>query len=448
MNKCIVILIAASLTICTGADAKEGDFAATNSLSNSLPLETEIRAQQAFNPGSTNSESLYGSGGYFHPFISLATVFSDNIFNTPDNLKQDDIKLVVSPGFLLAYPRVQNVVGASFNTSNLAPGGLLANRESKKYFQRLRTSLLYHADLENYDDYSRAEKDHHRLEGLFQFDLRGGLQFDLAGEYKDSADDFSGAPLLDEYQSTLVDIQSYYEIGRKTGLSLVASIFEVDYEEVVNDFRDRQDTSFSTIFSYRFRPKSTVSLEYQFVDIDYELNTFSDTEIHRAASGLKWNATSRSTVEIKVGYSDRGYSAPAMNSDSNFDFMARAGHNFTPKTSLQLFGVRRMTESTIGGTDFILNHQLSLAYSQKLNSHFVIKLDSTYSNDQYENPITVGSVTKEREDDTFIISPSIEYLAVDWLVLTLSYGLAERDSSFDSFGFTTNTYLLRVTGYL
>ena len=128
--------------------------------------------------------------------------------------------------------------------------------------------------------------------------------------------------------------------------------------------------------------------------------------------------------------------------------MLRAGHDFSPKTSLQFLGARRITESTIAGTDFILNHQLSLAYNQKLNSHFIIKLKGTYSQDQFENPITVGPITQEREDKTYILSPSVEYLARNWLVINVSYGLAERDSNFDSFDFTTNTYLLRVTGYL
>ena len=29
---------------------------------------------------------------------------------------------------------------------------------------------------------------------------------------------------------------------------------------------------------------------------------------------------------------------------------------------------------------------------------------------------------------------------MDWLVVNISYGLADRDSNFDSFDFTTNTY--------
>ena len=130
-----------------------------------------------------------------------------------------------------------------------------------------------------------------------------------------------------------------------------------------------------------------------------------------------------------------------MSSDSNFDYMIRAGHDFSPKTSLQFLAARRVTESTIAATDFILNNQLSLAYRQKINRRFIIKMKGTYSQDQYENPITVGPITQERDDTTYILSPAIEFVAMDWLVVNLSYGLAERDSNFDSFDFTTNTYL-------
>jgi hypothetical protein len=424
------------------------DNITTATLSNSLPLEAELKSQQAFTPSSTGSATLYGSGGYFHPFISVAAIYSDNIYNAPDN-EIDDLNTVISPGLLLSYPGVQNVQGASFSTSNLTPGGLLTNREAKEYFQRFQTSLLYHADLENYDDFSNAEKDHHRVEGLFRFNLKGGLKFDLAGEYKDSADDFSGSTLLDEYQSSLVDLQASFDLSRKTALTFGASGFQVDYETVVNDDRDRQDNTLSAGLSYRFRPKTTLFVEYQFIDIDYDLNTFTDKKINLPSAGLKWNPTSRSTGEIEVGYRDWDYEDPALKSDGAFNFMLRAGHDFTPKTSLELFGVRRETESTIAGTNYILNYQFSLAYSQKLNSRFIIKLQGTYSQDQYEeNPITVGPLTQKRDDKTYILSPSLEFLAVDWLVFNLSYGLAERDSNFDSFDFTTNTYLLRITGYL
>ena len=69
----ILLAITIVLSLSRGAWAGESNIT-TASLSDSLPLETELKVQQPFTPSSPSSTGLYGNGGYFHPFVSVAAI--------------------------------------------------------------------------------------------------------------------------------------------------------------------------------------------------------------------------------------------------------------------------------------------------------------------------------------------------------------------------------------
>ena len=107
-----------------------------------------------------------------------------------------------------------------------------------------------------------------------------------------------------------------------------------------------------------------------------------------------------------------------------------------------------VTESSVPGTNSTLNNQASANYKQRINHNLTANLQLTYSRDKYDLPITIGTQTDIRQDDILRVSPGLEYAANDWLVFALSFALAERNSNFDTFNFTNNTVLFRVSGYL
>lgn len=427
------------------------DFPVTDKIYDTLALDQDLTRQRTFRPAAgSGSADLFGSrGGFIHPYISLSGLYSDNIYNAPVNT-ESDFATIISPGLLLAYPGVKGMSGASFSTSNLSPGGLLGDRASGDGFRRLQTSLLYQADIENYTDNSSADTDQHRLEALFQLNLRGGVHFDLAGEYKLAADAFSGSTLRDEYQSGLIDLVVGIEIGNKLGLDLGYSGFQLDYDALYNNDRNRRDTTYSGRLSYDILNKTSLFVEYQRIDVDYDLAAFPDNEVQNKNVGIMWDITAKSSGQFKVGLSSKDHesaSLGAADTDELF-YQLQVGHAFTPKTSLGLTGTRRLSETTVVGTNFIVNHQVAMNYKQKLSAKIVANLAVSYSRDEFDGVITVGSLTQEREDTTVLITPALDYLLQDWFIVSLSYSLTERDSNFDLFDFTTNSVFLRVTGYL
>ena len=414
-------------------------------------LSQDVNRRQTFRPAPGRGSSyLHGtSGGYIHPYISLTGLYSDNIYNAATN-EEEDYLTTISPGLMLAYPGVKEMQGASFSTSNPSPGGLVSDRISSNSFHRFQTSLLYQTDIESYTDNSSGDMAHRRAEALLQFNLKGGVSFDLAGEYKVSADAFSGSALLDEYQSDLLDLVIGIKLGRRTDLDLGYSSFQLDYGATRNDGRDRQDTSYTGRLSFGILAKTAIFAEYQIIDIDYDLQVFPTNEIQNGNIGLKWNPTAKSSGQLKVGVSSKDHEDASLgNADTDELFYElQLDHSFSTKTSVNLTGTRRLAESTVVGTNFIINNQVSLNYKQKLSAKIVAHLDTSYSRDEFDGLITVGSISKEREDASILITPTIDYLMKDWFIVSLSYSLAERDSNFDNYDFTSNSVFLRLTGYL
>ncbi len=454
MTKQILLCCFLTVAALTGAlNVSAEDSPAGSKVTNEydLGLSQDVNRQRTFQPasGRGSSELLGTSGGYIHPYISLTGLYSDNIYNASTN-EEKDYLTTISPGLMLAYPGVKDMHGASFRTSNPSPGGLVGERASSNNFHRFQTSLLYQADMESYTDNSSGDMDHHRAEALLQFNLKGGVSFDLAGEYKVSADAFSGPALLDEYQSDLLDLVIGIKLGRRTELDLGYSSFQLDYDAIRNGGRDRQDTSYTGRLSFDILAKTAIFAEYQLIDIDYVFQIFPANEIQNGNAGIKWNPTGKSSGQLKIGLSSKDHEDASLE-DADTDelfYELQLDHSFSTKTSVDLTGTRRLAESTVAGTNFILNNQVSLNYRQKLSAKIVANLNSSYSRDEFDGLITVGSVTQEREDATILITPTIDYLMKDWFIVSLSYALSERNSNFDNYDFKSNSVFLRLTGYL
>lgn len=62
----------------------------------------------------------------------------------------------------------------------------------------------------------------------------------------------------------------------------------------------------------------------------------------------------------------------------------------------------------------------------------------------YENADYTQLAASNREDDTFEVRPSVEYLFKDWLMGELAYSYETRDSSDELFDYDTNTVLFSL----
>ena len=407
-----------------------------------LELGREIEDHRARKPeGSLVSGSdMFGEGGYVHPFISIAEIYSDNIFS--ENTEKDsDFSTIVSPGVWFAMPSSRTQL-LDLNTSNSMPGGLATWREKTTYFKRYQTYLLYQADFTAYHDYSDSNTNNHRVEGLFEYNLKGGLSFDIVEEYKKSQDPYSTAvsTQLDKYQTNLVDTTISYDLSELFMMRAGYSNFWVEYDDVANEGRNRLDNSFSAYVSYKAKPKTTLFTEYKFTDVDYDKQTVSGSEMHYINGGLNWDVTPKTSLKIKTGYVHKDFDTAGIDDVDDIEVELRGVFNFKTNASAQLTAQRSVTETITVTADYMLTHSVSLSYIHDLNSKISANFLLSYASDKYQR---IG--TQERRDDIYSFFPGVDYAFTDWLLAGLTYSYTERDSNFDANDYTNNIFLLRGT---
>jgi len=394
---------------------------------------------------------------YFHPFFSLTGLFSDNIFFSPDN-EIGDFITIISPGFWLSLPKTQqklvdldpNVDSAypviKVKTATVAPGGFVRNRDNQTTFNRYQAYFLYGADLERYSNHSEENITKHRAEGFFQYNLRSGLNFNIFDQFLHSYEPRSNniSRELDKFNSNLFGLTSEYILSDKFRARADYSLHNLSYSDGRNNDRDRQDNSFGGSFYFKFRPKTATFTEYKFVDIAYDSDNSKDSQEHQLYQGLEWQITGKSKGKIKLGYGWKDFNNASLGNDNMFLLQLEGTHTFSPKTSLHVTATRRYNETTVSGTNFTLSEELTATYTVKYREKAKFALYGFYGRDTYDGQLTFGNQTKDRNDDTFKIAPSIQYRFKKWLAADCAYIYTHRSSSFSAFDYDNNTIYLRL----
>ncbi|RMG02165.1 MAG: hypothetical protein D6726_08125 [Nitrospirae bacterium] len=385
-------------------------------------------------------------GGYFHPFLALGLYYTDNVFNTPDNEKSD-IMLVITPGVWVSVPRVKHKL-LKIRTENISPGGLELSLFREKFPRRYQTYLLYRADIEQFKKYSSENTISHKLDGLFQYNFRGGLSIDLIDQFRKSHD-LRGTGItseLDKFNSNLFNLVFTYDMSEKFKLRGEYSNFFIDYDAERNNFRDRVDNGINAYLYYHIRPKSSIFVEYEYLDINYDTSIVDNSNEHHLFGGLQWDITAKSKGRVKAGYGEKNFSKGG--SAKNFIFEIQIDHRFTPKTSFKVAGTRRTNETTISVSDYIFTNAIKAELLHRFTGKISGAFDLGYRNDLYKGNITIGDVTDERDDDIYTAMIAFQYEYKDYIKADLGYLYTRRDSNFNDFDFTNNTFFFRVTGTL
>jgi hypothetical protein len=286
------------------------------------------------------------------------------------------------------------------------------------------------------------------LDGLFQYNFRGGLSIDVIDQFQESHD-IRGTGIsteLDKYSTNLTNLMITYDLSEKFRLRGEYSNFLVDYSDSRNDFRDRVDNGLSGYLFYKVLPKTSFFVEYEFLDVNYDQDTIPDSKEHHFFGGIQWDITAKSKGRFKAGYGEKNFSGGGDSNDLIFE--VQLDHQFTTKTSLKLAATRKTNETTISVTDYLLSTALRAEYLQRVTGKITGSLGLGYRNDSYKGEITIGGVTDKRDDDIYNASLAFQYEFKDWLKADLGYIYTKRDSNFPEFDYTNNTLFFRITGSL
>lgn len=395
------------------------------------------------------SEAVFGrQNRSIHPFLTITEYYTDNALSSNKDKKSDFIT-VLSPGIWLTVP-VELEKISTVDTSTLSPGGMSLSRYPPDAFKRYQAYLSYVANIELHSrDSSGLNFIGHKAEGLLQYNFRGGLSLELLDQFGFSHDDFGtgiSSRELDKYNTNLLSFIATYRLSERFKLRAGYANFIVHYYDESLDFRDRNDNAFSGYIFYKFKPKTSLFVQYDFIDIQYNKDTVSNSKEYHYLGGIQWDMTAKSSGTIKAGYGFKDFTKSSSNDSKDFIMELQLSHRFTPKTSMTLTASRTTNETNISTTNYILSTAIGVGYVQMLTSKLTADIQVAYTNDIYRQDLTYDDRTDQLNDKYYTASFSLRHKVKRWLETSVGYLFSKRDSNFSDFDYTTNSIFLRATG--
>ena len=376
-------------------------------------------------------------GGIFHPFLVVEERWTDNLFITKSN-KKDDFITTIAPGLWLAIPANKEKL-LSINTNTTSAGGLQLNRVKPEATRRYQAYARYSPEIVLYANHSNHDHFNHNAEALFQYNLNMGLSFDIIDVFNDR-DDISGDGFTDtlyRYQDNLLNLISTYEPSEKLKLRFDYFNYILDYDESINDYRNRMDNFFALYAFYKFWPKTSLFLQYSYADIEFDTVSINDSIENRYYAGINWEITAKTRGRFKLGYVDKDFDNSGVTDQDGFSFELQTEHNLTPKRAIQVSAFRKFQESdTLGASSFYATG-INLGARQKFTEKWSATLVASLERDEY-NGI-------DREDDYFSIGPAVRYEPRKWLIFDLAWYLNMNDSNISFYDYTSNEIVLITT---
>jgi hypothetical protein len=364
---------------------------------------------------STNAFAIKVGAFSINPFLAVTERYTDNVFNTNSDAKSD-FSTVISPGIRFIFPRVT---------------------------RRYHLEAVYQADFERFNRYAAENNaDNHKVDAKFDIGFPVGLDFHASDDFRRSHDPrgVSLGPELDFYKDNLFSAGVSYSLTDRFMLEFDYSNYILNYDAERNNFRNRTDNSLAGYIYYRFMPKTSAFLEYEYVIVDFkEAETFNSTE-HHLYGGVTWDVTGKTRGTVKAGYGIKDFDDPSITGYKGYIMQVSVDHNFSSRDSVKITGSRATNETNQLGADYFVTTFLSAEYFHRLTGKITATGNVGYARDSYRGI--------SRDDDTWTAGAGLSYQFKRWLLSELGYSYTKRSSTDNDFTYRNNTIFLRIVGTL
>ncbi len=382
-------------------------------------------------------------GGHFHPFLTVETIWSSNIFHTENN-EDSGFTTTIEPGIWLALPESREKL-MTLTTSNTAPGGVEYSHMQADSSRRMQTYFLYSPSFVYYSSESKYNHTDHRIEGLFSYNFGFDLSLEILDQYniKSDINDDGLGKLLDKYDDNIFSVVAAYEPSPKFKIRLDYSHYFTKFDKAVNEYRDRKDNSASAYVFYKFMPKTSLFVEYECTDIDYDHRSDDDSYENRYYTGIDWEISAKSKGRVKVGFLTKDFDENDDRNQEDFSMEAQIQHALTPKSSIALNAYQKYHESSMVDSYFVRTRGAGAAYLLRFSQKWSGAINASYTNETYQGSSQNGTLD-EREDDTYGIGPAVKFDAKKWLVFEGGFHYTKRNSNIDIYDYVNEMIYLRM----
>jgi len=348
-----------------------------------------------------------------HPYLSVKEAYTDNIFATATDEKHDWVTTTI-PGIKLALP---------FRTHQL--------------------SLEYNAVLTNYSDYGSEDTTDHNVGAVADFKFGSLFGLKLSDAYSKGHESRVSSTLgrIEKYDTNAACVSATYKLADRSKVQF--DYTRTNWNFKLSDYRDREEDLLSAYLYYRFLPKTSAFVEYDYKNIEYDEEQYKlDNIVNTAFLGLTWEVSDYTKGTVKGGYFVKDFDDPAKDNLSTWTAVADLNHAFSDYSFLRLVGRRIANESSAIGTNYYTTTGALAEYTHKFTYKISGVLRASYGVDHYSDPRVTE--TKKRKDKTLLAGIGAKYQMKDWLEFVLDVGYRDRNSNIDYWDMEENVYSAAV----
>lgn len=353
-----------------------------------------------------------------HPYLSLRETYTDNVFLDPDHKKQDFITSI-NPGLLLQLPFRRHVVSLGGNTT--------LNRYANNTSENTTDWNIYSA-------------------GDFYLGKRINLK--ISDSYRDGFESRSQSPTnkLIKFQSNTAATSFTYGLANVSKVQLDYSRNYLKYDET-NDFRSRNENLVSIYLYYRFLPRTSAFVEYEFKNVNFMKTSSSledtlDNNVHSGLLGVNWELSERSKGTIKAGYLSKNFKSHSQDSIEDFTASMDVSHYFSDYNSMKLVGARVVNESSLEGSKYSISTGIYGEFTHRFLDRLSTTVKASYSEENFNQ-----EDSPKRKDNIRQAGASLQYIFRRWLESTVEYSWRDKNSNDDTYDSTENSFSVTIKAF-
>lgn len=349
--------------------------------------------QPAFSAGNLRYGALE-----IHPYVSIKETYNDNVFAVATDTKSDWIN-TITPGIRLELPVRRHLFIAEYN--------VVINSYSK--FSSEDTT----------DQNARFVADF-KLGSLFGLTLRDTY----AKGHEPRVSSTSGQ--IEKFERNAPSVTATYQLADRSKIQL--DYTRTSWNFMLSEYRSRNEDLASAYFYYRFMPKTSAFIEYDWKNIRYDQKANGlDSRVNSGFLGLTWEMTASTRGTVKGGYLQKKFDAAGNDDVATWGASADISHAFSDYSLLKLNAIREVNESSALGTRYFITTGAYAEYAHKLTYRVSAIARASYGIDDYSNAIAPDTVA--RYDKTFLGGVGLKYQMRDWLEFSLDYNYRNRNSN-------------------
>ncbi len=354
------------------------------------------------------------------PELGIQETYRSNIYLT-ESAKKSDLITTMTPGAGLRYLFGRNSLDLGYKVGFLSFGKYSSN---------------------NYQD--------HRAHGQLNLLGPGGLQFTLADAFTRSTLERVGVITRQRpfHYNTFSGAANYGFADRWS-----ASAKYLRDDQTFDSFRDRSAEYTNNLYGaslyYRFLPRMSGLVEYDYVVKDFVSSTLSDHKDRLAYAGVAFDPAGKLKGSFKAGYGWKNFDthvAGRDNSPANWIMAAQIVEAFDARTSLTLDATRALADDIDIGNASYIDTFASVAFQHYFTAKIGAAGTVTYRQGDYLDKLTepVTGASKLRTDKAWIFGGALFYQIQPWLQTRLEYQFQDKASNFAQYSYNEHRVILRL----